>query len=288
MRSIIFLLAIFYFSLACNAQEDSIKVLSWNVFLRPGILKDGQMDRVDSIAAYLNKSDADVLVLQEVFHRKARKKLISSISDEYPFITKPGPMSFWGISSGVMIVSRDSIKLTKRISFSRGKGSDKMAKKGGVAAMITHNDKNYHIIGTHLQAGKGNERESIRRSQMLTLKKLSTSIKNLCNAPVIYAGDFNIPFDSENFELMIDSLDVSYQKPSGEVKETCNFEDNDLYPATDKPKWIDFIFTEKCKRVKTKRCVIEEPRARYANHNKKERLSDHNPIISTIYLSNED
>lgn len=274
--------------LTAVAQEDSMKVLSWNVFLRPGILQDGQLNRVDSIAAYLNQSEADVLVLQEVFHRKARKQLISTISEKYPFITQPGPMSFWGISSGVMIASKDSITLTKRISFKKGIGSDKMAKKGGVAATVNHNGQNYHIIGTHLQAGKGKERESIRRSQTQMLKKLSASIKEYRNAPIIYAGDFNIAFDSDNFKGLIDTLNVAFQKPGGDVLNTCNFLDSDLYPTNDNPKWIDFIFTEKSKRIRTKKCVIEEPRAKYAGKRQKARLSDHNPIISTILLSNED
>lgn len=275
-------------SLTNYAQEDSLKILSWNVFLRPAILKDGQLERVDSISAYLNRSDADVLVLQEVFHGKARKKLIANISNEYPYVTKAGPMSFWGISSGVLIASKDSIHLTKRISFRRGIGSDKMAKKGGIAASISHNGKNYNIIGTHLQAGKGKERESIRRSQMLRLKKLSASIKEMCNAPVIYAGDFNMPFKSENFELLIDSLDVSCAKPESDIQATSNFADSDLYPSNGKPKWIDFIFTEKNKGLETSNCVIEEPRARYRKDRKKERLSDHNPIISTVMLNDED
>lgn len=284
-----FLTAFFFANLfLAKAQEDSIQVLSWNVFLRPAILNDGQLDRVDSIAAYLNRSGADVLVLQEVFHRKARKQLTGALSENYPYITKPGPLSFWGISSGVMIASKDSIHLTKRISFQKSTGSDRMAKKGGIAATIERNNQNYTIIGTHLQAGKGKERESIRRSQMMKLKSLSASIKELCNSPVIFAGDFNIPFNSENFELMIDSLNVSCTEPEGDIKATSNFTDSDLYPSSGRPKWIDFILTEKNARLKTKKVVIEEPRARYSKNKMKKRLSDHNPIISTIILSNED
>ena len=56
-------------------QQDSIKVLSWNVFLRPSFLNDGQMERAQEIADYLKNSDADVLVLQELFHSRARKVL---------------------------------------------------------------------------------------------------------------------------------------------------------------------------------------------------------------------
>ena len=79
---------------------DSLKVVSWNVFLRPGILKDKQLKRVDSIAASLLNMDVDVIVLQEVFHKKSRKRLIAALSKSYPFYTKMGRKSFWGVPSG--------------------------------------------------------------------------------------------------------------------------------------------------------------------------------------------
>ena len=65
----------FLFSPHFLCQTDSLKILSWNVFLRPSIMKDSQMERVDSVAKFLIKSNADILVLQELFHRRARIRI---------------------------------------------------------------------------------------------------------------------------------------------------------------------------------------------------------------------
>ena len=114
------------FVLTSGAQgEDSVKILSWNVFLRPGILHDHQLERVDSIAKYLSDTDADVLVLQEVFHRKSRKKLIGHLKEKYPFFTSMGPKSFFRIpsSGGIClagVVGNRSSHLASGVSSSSG------------------------------------------------------------------------------------------------------------------------------------------------------------------------
>ncbi len=286
MRTFVFIFVSFFLQLAI-AQTDSIKVLSWNVFLRPSILKDAQKKRTDSIASYLNESGADVLILQEVFHRTARKKLIRSLSKEYSYFTKIGPISFWGVSSGVMIASKDSIIATKHLSFKKGTGADKMAKKGGVAATIVHNSNKIHIVGTHLQAGRGKDKESIRRRQVKKLKRLSERMKELRDAPIIYAGDFNIPFNSENFDFLKDTLNITCKKPMGDLKATSNFSDSDLYLSDGKPQWIDYVLIEKGQRLQTIECYIQEPKAIYGKAKERRRLSDHNPIINVISILND-
>ena len=140
----------------CMSQSvETLEIVSWNVFLRPSILKDNQFDRVDSIGNYLIETDADILVLQEVFHRKSRKRLTEYLSEVFPHHTSVGPLSIFGISSGVVIFSKHKIKAEKHISFKQAKGSDRMAKKGGVFAAIEIRDKEIQIIGTHLQSGMG-------------------------------------------------------------------------------------------------------------------------------------
>lgn len=81
-----------------SAQSDSIEILSWNVFLRPAILFDSQMKRVDSIAHYLYNSDADIIIVQEAFHRRARKRLDDKLKLNYCAYTAAGPKSFFSCS----------------------------------------------------------------------------------------------------------------------------------------------------------------------------------------------
>src|SRR3989338_7661048 len=102
----LFLAILLLFTAQAFSQTDSLKLVSWNVFLRPAFLRDGQLERVGGIGNYLIDTQADVLVLQEVFHHRARKRLSEALKVAYPYRTKVGKTSFFGISSGVLIFSK--------------------------------------------------------------------------------------------------------------------------------------------------------------------------------------
>ena len=136
--------------------------------MRPGILSDGQMDRVSSIGTYLIYSGADVSVLQEVFHRRARKRLLQELDDWYEYHTSLGPKSFFGVSSGVLIFSKHPIIEEKFVSYSKSKGADGLAKKGAVLAKIRFGKQDIHIVGTHLQAGSSSSKKCSKVSASRT------------------------------------------------------------------------------------------------------------------------
>ena len=46
------------------------------------------MERAQEIADYLKNSEADVLVLQELFHSRARKVLRKALKETYPYQPK--------------------------------------------------------------------------------------------------------------------------------------------------------------------------------------------------------
>ena len=265
-------------------QQDSIKVLSWNVFLRPSLLNDGQMERAEEIADYLKNSDADVLVLQELFHSRARKVLKKALKKNYPYQTKKGPVTWLGIPSGVVFFSKLPIVKENRISFSFSRGSDRLARKGAIVVTFKKDNQHITILGTHLQAGSDNKTKKIRSSQIDELCKVTNKIDS--NGVLIYAGDFNIKKESKMFGKLIAKLKSN--KPLLNKKSTrfvtANFKDNGLYPAYGEPSWIDFIFIRKSKHVSQKRLWIEEPRGK--NKRKTKRLSDHNPIISVVEYTN--
>ena len=263
------------------AQLDSIKVLSWNVFLRPAILHDHQLERVQGISEYLIASKADVIILQEVFHRKARKQLTEALQKSYPYQTKKGPVSFWGVSSGVALYSKFPFLKEKKISFKESMGADKLAKKGVVVSLVKIKSKEVYIVGTHLQSGSSEKFRKIRKNQM---KTLANSIKNIDSSKVVlYAGDFNFTPDAELFSSLDDVLGVSIPKLDSSILATANFTDQELFPAIGKPVWIDFIFLRKTQLAKQSRTWIEEPRFKFKG--KKRRISDHNPIISVFEIN---
>jgi endonuclease/exonuclease/phosphatase family metal-dependent hydrolase len=279
MKYILLLIVSFVISFFNFGQStNELELLSWNVFLRPGILKDNQLGRVDSICAYLNNTGADVLVLQEVFHSKSRKRLINLLSVEYQHHTKVGYTSLLGVSSGVMVFSKHEILEEDHTYFKKAKGSDALAKKGGVSALINYKGEAVQIIGTHLQAGDGDKRNSIRKSQIVRLKKLD----NQNSIVTIYAGDFNISQTSAAYKYLLNALACHNGSLVGELKNTANFSDHDLFLTTGEPTWIDFILLLNSKNGDFVSLQIEQPFC-LIDH-KYERISDHNPIRSKILI----
>ncbi|PHR30030.1 MAG: hypothetical protein COA38_10915 [Fluviicola sp.] len=277
MKHLLLLVTLLFSSSFTNAQAtDSLKVVSWNVFLRPGILRDKQVKRVDSIAASLLQMNADVIVLQEVFHKKSRRRLISALSKSYPFHSKIGKKSIWGVPSGNCIFSKDSILSEEFIYFKRSMNADKLAKKGAIAVEINHLGKSFKIHSTHLQAGGGTEGAHIRTSQLDQLAEMTRSMGRRITS--LFAGDFNIRHDDSLFKYIVKTLNVTNLNPVNQKLGTSNFDDHTLTSTSGTPKWIDFIFLSSYNGVQYHSSHIEEPRCFFKK--KRARISDHNPIIT--------
>tara|TARA_Y100001978_G_C23681745_1_gene429473 strand:+ start:649 stop:1383 length:735 start_codon:yes stop_codon:yes gene_type:complete len=244
-------------------------------------MPDGQMNRVPEISKYLLTSSADVIVLQEAFHRKARQKLISVLSDKYPFHTQRGPVSFWGVSSGLLIFSNKPILNQSNTSFSRARVSDRLAKKGVISIKIEVNNQDVHIFGTHLQTGGAEKSIEIQKAQLKTIESLVK--KTAFSSLIIYAGDFNIHPDEKIFEFLSNRLSIKLPVLDSVYKSTANYSDQDLYPVEGDPVWIDYVFLKTTTRGKQIRTWIEEPRV--SLDGKSIRLSDHNPIFSVLEIN---
>ena len=256
-----------------NGAKDTLKILSWNVFLRPSILKDRQLERIDAITQHLIHKDADILILQEVFHKKSKKILFQNLSNNYPFHTKEGKKSFWGISSGVYIFCKDSILSEKHIVFNSGSGADALAKKGAVKIRIKLKNKEVSVVGTHLQAGEGLKKNLIRKKQLEQIAKLNNE-----DSTIIFAGDFNIARKSKHYEDLEQTLNVKTIASKNIV--TANFEDQDLFPVDGDPVWIDFILLNAKSNSSLINHSTEKPMKQGMY------LSDHANIFATVILSN--
>lgn len=263
------------------SQKPPLKVLSWNVFLRPGILRDNQMKRVEPIGEYLMQTGADVIILQEVFHKKAKRTLIKKLQQFYPHYTSRGPISFWGVSSGVLIFSKQPLLEEVFISFNSGNGSDKLAKKGLVHVAFDFHNKRVDVLGTHLQAGASNKCKLIRKQQIIVLKNAADSLDS--SGGLILAGDFNFTPHGDLFAFLKKTLDIEVSVLDSEVKHSANFPDQDLFSFQGNPVWIDFILLRPSTWLKQSRVWIEEPVEKKGET--WTRISDHNPVISLFQLT---
>ena len=263
------------------SQKAPLKVLSWNVFLRPGIMRDNQMKRVEPIGEYLIQTAADIIILQEAFHKKAKRTLIKKLQQLYPYYTSPGPISFWGVSSGVLIFSKHPLLEEAFISFNSGTGSDKLARKGLVHVAFNFHNKRVDVFGTHLQAGISNKCKLIRKQQVMVLKKASYSVDP--SNGLILAGDFNFTPNGDLFAFLKKTLDIEVSVLDSEVKHSANFPDQDLFSVQGNPVWIDFILLRQSQWLEQTRIWIEEPRERKGEI--WTRISDHNPITAVFQLT---
>jgi len=232
----------FLFIAAQLSAQDTIKIATWNVFLRPAILADGQMDRVDHISSAILIMDADIICLQELFHVKSRTKLIDDLKFIYPHYVSPG-RSGLKQCSGLMLFSKYPIRFDTICYFKHKSGIDAIARKGVQLARIKLEHEEIVVVNTHLQAGNKSKKQKVRNHQYQKIAECSEAFRE---QNYWLAGDFNTCDDSTEFEM----LKKVVQGKEGHLndskeKHTSNFQDNDLC-ATDSgdARRIDFIFSK--------------------------------------------
>ena len=161
-----FFLFKFSVSLGNSYESDTIKVASWNIQMIPKIYapftklaRKKQKVRTPKIIQYLNSTNFDVIVLQEVFDKSISNKFKTDLKTKYPYCLMPQKEGFtFKLSSGVMILSKYPLELVKHVVFNVSKKSDKGAQKGCSLIKININDKEVFLAGTHLDSKSNNSR----------------------------------------------------------------------------------------------------------------------------------
>lgn len=220
MKFIFFVLTLLFFGInSSTAQintnyEESLDVLSWNIYMLPGITnlskeveKSDKKARAREIAEFLNNSHYDIVVFQEAFFPASRHVLAKNLKESFPF--QIGPANPSGISlktsSGVFVVSKVPIKELESVVYKACNGADCFAKKGAILLEGEFQSKSFQILGTHLNAGGP---QWIRVSQYQQIRKLLDDFKKL-NIPQIVCGDMNThKEDQAYYEEMLNKLDV--------------------------------------------------------------------------------
>lgn len=268
-------------------SDDSLKVLSWNIYMLPvSIKKVGQANRVAYIASQLNKSDYDVIVFQEAFDRDARYGLSKLMRAQYPYQEGPanGKPSMFRLNSGIWILSKYPMKYLDEIHYKQNVGVDKVARKGVLLVEINKNGKLYQIAGTHLQAGASKKKDAVRLSQFNEIKELLAKHEQNGN-PQLICGDFNTPkTDKINYHLMLETLKVQDGPMESSLQHTYDCANNDLaYGSSAYKEILDYIFVkDNATKLNLSRRKIVAFTAKW--HEKKKHLSDHYAveiIIST-------
>ncbi|MEZ4979863.1 MAG: endonuclease/exonuclease/phosphatase family protein [Chitinophagales bacterium] len=194
--------------------EESIDVLSWNLYMLPGITnlskeveKSDKKARAREIAEFLNNSHYDIVIFQEAFFPASRHILAKNLKLKFPY--QIGPANPSGISlktnSGIFVVSKIPLQELESVIYKACNGADCFAKKGAILLEGEFQNKKFQILGTHLNAGGP---QWIRVSQYKQIRNLLDDYKKL-NVPQIVCGDMNThKEDVAVYEEMLYELDV--------------------------------------------------------------------------------
>ena len=198
------------------AQAQSFKALTFNIYRKPepfGFGGSHAAKRVKRLCLELAKSDYDVVLLQEAWLAKDRKRLENC---GFPFVVNLGTKvsSRWpgrasvsrreqNLESGLLILSRHKVIKANRYEFKMDgslwsvfRDGEKLASKAAYAAQIQIHDQKVWFVNTHLAANycssypriNCNSYETLREAQLEELSSFTAKL----SGPVVLAGDFNM------------------------------------------------------------------------------------------------
>jgi len=221
----------------------NLKILSWNIYMLPAIVKvKGRADRAGAIGNILSKSDYDIIVFQEAFHLRARRKILKQLKTAFPYQTGPANKKILSCrtNSGLWIFSKYPITNSYTMMFESRAGIDAFSRKGGLLAEIMVNNKLIQVVGTHLQSSGG---DWIRHSQCVEFYHKLLKEHARPGIPQIICGDFNINRKNEDvYNQMLNILGATDGTLSGESTFSYDPSHNDLNNNKGiAPHLIDYI-----------------------------------------------
>ncbi len=171
--------------------QDSLKILTWNIQMLPSFAKsNGKAKRARAIVNQLNQKNNELIVFQELFHKRSRRIVTDGLSALYPHHTQVLNKRFLSLKAngGVMIFSKYPIRQVHQIRFKDRTGFDRLARKGAMLAEVEVKGKPIQVIGTHMQAF-GTQEILYSQYQQLSKELLEPHCKD--GVPQLICGDFN-------------------------------------------------------------------------------------------------
>ena len=198
-----------HISLSGTPRSEQLKVLTWNVFLRPRAILwgDHQSARAREMVTLLKDEDFDVVVLQEAFDQRSIRILTEGLRQDYPYIIRPQRRNPFHTNNGLLVLSRVPIEETASVFFDRCAGNDCMADKGAVLIQVSKGGHTYQVIGTHAQAEEGKQYANIRSHQYGQIRD-SLIVKHAqAGITQIVVGDLNTDQSQHmDYSMMLHSL----------------------------------------------------------------------------------
>jgi endonuclease/exonuclease/phosphatase family metal-dependent hydrolase len=222
---------IIFFHPLCDLQENeikdknrekilsrkNIKLLTYNIFLRPPPVKNNENDWKDERLEDFCKElyNFDIICFQEIFGTmNSRKQSLIRAATKTGFFfyvdtSSPSFLSKYLVDGGLLILSRFPIVSYAYYPFQYGVISDSLAEKGVIYTKIMVRDCYLHIFTTHLQASYVNCGEFhfkvSQETRFSQIRQINTFMSGVLaqeyskKDKIILCGDFNV--DALNYRV---------------------------------------------------------------------------------------
>jgi endonuclease/exonuclease/phosphatase family metal-dependent hydrolase len=223
---------------------EQLKVVTYNIWGLPSPLLR-HPERFNDLANTLNTLDADIILIQEAFTKRARA--LTQLSNFRYFAWGPSS-KLLHFSSGLLVLSKYPILETQTMTYSKCGGFDCFANKGALYARVLLPDgKMISVFDTHLNANGHSAVRYHQASELITFVRRYSS-----GLPAIVGGDFNgdkpsflntfvrtLTARNAHAEFVHEHHDVSKEELDGF---TANPRINPFLNATDPSYRLDHIF----------------------------------------------
>ena len=228
---------------------DEVRVLSYNVFMRPEPISnaDHTLERAALIGQWIEGAEVDIVALQEAWEPGAISLLLEAVADEFPYYASDRPVRKFGkiVSGGLLILSRWPIEEVQTVVYDSCHLADCLAAKGATHALIRIAEDAYlNLVVTHLDAGSAARDRQVRAMQIEQLRQFLEGIDRQAG-PLLIAGDFNIDSHAEDgeYKMLTATLNIETHSPPDASTVNCELEASIFCETPVPAKQIDYIFT---------------------------------------------
>ena len=202
--------------IAIPETKNEINLLTYNIFLRPPLIKTNKNDHKNSRVEEFIKTvhNFDIICLQEAFGlwNKRKQKLVKMAQKQgfvyFKECPNPPMFSTYPLDGGLITLSRYPIVDSEFGHYPYSILADSAAYKGVLYTKINVNDNFLHVFTTHTQATHGNKFDPetfiTRGDQLLSFRQFLDKMMAKYYTKgdvVILCGDFNVNARQPNFSL---------------------------------------------------------------------------------------
>ena len=248
-------------------------------FSNQTIQKDDEF-RLVAVARALLQTNADCVLLTEIWHQPYAQKLLDLVSQNWPYSVYPTFRQFLRpLNSGLLFLSKIPISSYFFQPFENSFHPDSWATKGLLMVKLSNNIR---LIGTHLQANYSNS--DLQYFEMISRSQIHQLIDLVRKYQIDWVlGDFNVDPSSLNFQLLTGELqkeNLNYQPTPPRTVPSLAY----LFTPSIIFSQMDYIFA---KRLNWSKIITNDISYQYIDaENQKHDASDHFPILSEVTISN--